>query len=354
MKKTSCYVLLVCLLFGAAHAYAAKAPTKEDIGALTDAIYATHTADHVHFALETEDVSPAMAFSYGIRASEDLLICSEYHVEEKRKIPTDGKAINKLFLEYFEDARAITAFFEDTNIVNLEKFDEVYGGKVSLTVLPSTWWYEGKTEEHTSLIGIIGLADEKNAIIDDALYLFGLITDDSSATIWICADQLLVYEYLASLPQPDQARIKKDALEMYVVSWIDTYKKVLDPSAPQSYFLLEEPTAAPADETAAPTATKDAPADEPSSEDPATDDATPDPTEAAPTPLPIETIGKVTITNNRRVFLRDIPSTDGRIIGSAEPGDVLDCVNVEDNGWYAVLHEGGIAYVSNRMSERAE
>lgn len=79
---------------------------------------------------------------------------------------------------------------------DLEKYDEVYGGRVSPRVSQRVWWREEALDGVRTLHMPVMLVDENGDTIDHTVYLLAHSVEPGRTRLLLCADQDIVYDAL--------------------------------------------------------------------------------------------------------------------------------------------------------------
>lgn len=329
MKKLIAGALLPVLFLGLLVPAAMADSSKEEVYAIVEGIYQQYQGRHdlqilvagSDEAAADEDGPAPLAFT--CETGEPLTILSniELQLPQATSFSKKTKDIFALFSELYNAAQSVTDTVDTLTPFDADKFDNLYGGKVSLRLLAEDWWQEGQIGESRLLVGPAAIVDRHNEVIDDTIYSLCIFYEPTLTRIWLLSDADLVRDLFTSI---DSGKKQSTTLSKYVTQWLtdmEDYTYAVDaqgnPSVPP-----RGPLAAAAKQAA---------------------------TQAWIESL--DTIGTITIAHTGGVNLRADDNTDSAILGKAQPGDTFECVAITDSGWYQVIDGLRTVFVSQKMAE---
>lgn len=316
IKKAVALVLLLSLFLPislpALAAETEEAPALSPLAEALHTLYATHMAHNTYevFSLEKDKYTSAFHACEG--EAESILACCQVVIPETRTLPKDTAQVSRQFMEIFFDALQTTQDKEGYGVVNTEKFETVYNETITLGIMPMDWWQTDISGTESLLAGPIFITDANKDVIDHALYLFGIFIGAEETTLWICADQDLIYDAMLSVSPP--ANDGKYEETTYMYQWLASRAQLEGKSDAFEEFMLRGVSM-----------------------------------RLAASGGRRATAGTVTVTNEKSVNLRKGPSADSESVGTAGSGEILRVVGIAENGWYEVAIQGGTAFISPKM-----
>lgn len=227
MKRTISWVLCLALLLTipalgavaeeapAAEAPAAEAPatdgfTAEELTlrAFIDAMYAEHEKRHALTSGRYDlgnDIAAHVTYPEGRNMT--LMSCILYEDNNPRDIPGSTKDINELFRQLFLVEQALSMEQTAHYPLDLEKFEQRYGGNVYLGVAQKGWWRQETSDVDMLLMVPIMITDAKKAPIEDTIYILCITLTEQGTRMWLCAESYLAYTMLtAAMPEKVKAK----------------------------------------------------------------------------------------------------------------------------------------------------
>lgn len=290
MKKMATLLLAALLCMSLAHAEE-NLMDPEMLPTLVSVTYEDHATRHTLENLLFEDATMRVEVVCPTGTPEGLLACVDYADSVARPRPQTPEEVNALFMELFTSAQSISEGLEGVSPLNLARFEGEYDSRVAIAIASSDWWQARESPDMDMLVLPVMLTDAAGGVIDNDVYVLCIFTQESGTRAWLCADDELTFVLLSALLPEDGGETGTP----FLVEWMHAFAM-----ANLAEELLD---------------------------------------------------GTVTVTNHRKVNLREAPSTDAKVVGQADPGDMLPCFAAVGEDWYRVEYKGKTAYVGTSLVE---
>lgn len=231
----------------------------------------------------------APAEGYG----ERVIGCIDIGYSTTRDVPRNKKQAEALLDEVLADAQAIQDA-EEAELFNAEQLETLRDEGMQIEFATSQLWLTGLLEEANLVVMPFYMQDAEGEVIDGGRYFMMLLSGNRGSQIWICSDQDVVFDYYKAV---DLDKGDEDFLAP-ILSWMRVYRREIGGELDEDGNVIPEGR-----------------------------------------------VGKVEISADGSVNIREEAGFDAPIVGKAKAQERFDCfdeITVEDKSvWYEVLLPNG-------------